>query len=313
MRDFPSQTGPGGEPVSDPSSFTSSNANDVIQEEQNAIESSGQTLVPLANPADNTQLSQAMARYASGGLFGVDSGAVNAYVISSTGAFVPPSAYFDGMAISFFAGNGNTGASTFNAFGIGVKKILDEDDADLTGFEFDSGSRVDLLYSTAADGGSGAGVLRKAAEKRLLATIVDEKTSGSTGGTFTSGSWFTRTLNTIKGDDIGVSLSTSLVTLPAGDYEVFGRAPAFSVNQHKAKLYNATDAVDIIVGSSAYATAGNLGYSDSIISGSFTLATAKDVAIQHQCTITRASDGLGVPSSFGISEIYASLEIWKVE
>lgn len=132
MRNFPTQVGPGGEPVSDQSSFTSSNANDVIQEQQNAITSSGQVLIPLANPADNTQLSKAMARYASGGIWGVESGAANAYVISGTGSFAMPGAYFDGMCIHFRAANASTGPSTINAFAIGVVDLVAQDGSALS-------------------------------------------------------------------------------------------------------------------------------------------------------------------------------------
>lgn len=150
MRNYPAQVGPGGEPVSDTASFTSSNANDVIQEEQNAITSSGQTLIPLANPADNTQLSQAMARYASGGIWGVESGAANAYVVSATGTFTAPDAYFDGMEIRFRAGNNNTIASTVNAFGIGVVDLVQEDGSALSADFITTSVDTIARYSTSA-------------------------------------------------------------------------------------------------------------------------------------------------------------------
>ena len=166
MRNFPPQTGPVGEPVSDTGSLTSSNANDAIQEEQNAITSSGQTLVALIDPPDNTQLSQALARYASGGTFGVDSGAADAYIISSTGAFVPPDAYFDGMKVEFYVVNNSAGAAaTVNAFGIGVVGLVKEDGTSLTsGYLttviitkaiFDSGAGKFFVVSSAGSGAAG--------------------------------------------------------------------------------------------------------------------------------------------------------------
>lgn len=148
MRNFPAQVGPGGEPVSDSTSFTSSNANDVIQEHQNAVLSSGQTLIPIANPADNTQVSQAMARYASGGTFGVDSGAANAYVVSATGTFTLPDAYFDGMIVRFRAGNANTGGSTINAFGIGVVDLVAQDGSALTAGTITTGEDTVARYDS---------------------------------------------------------------------------------------------------------------------------------------------------------------------
>ena len=165
MRNFPAQVGPGGEPVSDQASLTSSNANDIIQEEQNAIASSGQTLIPIGDPADNTQLSQAMSRYASGGIFGVDSGAADAYVISATGSFTPPDAYFDGMIINFRAGNDNTTASTVNAFGIGVVDLVQENGSALSANFIttlvDTTARYDLAsgdFFVVSAAGSGGGV-----------------------------------------------------------------------------------------------------------------------------------------------------------
>jgi len=101
MRDFPAQTGPVGEPVSDQSSLTSSNANDVIQETQNSITDSGQTLIGLASTADNTQLSQALSRNAAVATFYADSGAADAYVLSTLGSFKAPSVYLDGQEINF--------------------------------------------------------------------------------------------------------------------------------------------------------------------------------------------------------------------
>ena len=127
MRDFPTQVGPVGEPVSDSASLTSSNANDIIKEIQGSISSSGQTLIPVIDPADDTQLSEAIARYGAGGAsYGVDSGAADAYVITLTGTFQPPTAYFDGMVIAFRAANASTGASTINAFGLGVIDLKTE-------------------------------------------------------------------------------------------------------------------------------------------------------------------------------------------
>ncbi|MBK9322713.1 MAG: hypothetical protein IPM97_07165 [Bdellovibrionaceae bacterium] len=73
--------------------------------------------------------------------------------------------------------------------------------------------------------------------------IVDEKPANTAGGTFTSGSWQTRTLNTTRFNTIpGASLASNQITLPAGTYYVRAVAPTGepSVWEHKAILYNVT-------------------------------------------------------------------------
>lgn len=151
MRNFPAQVGPGGEPVSDSGSFTSSNANDVIQEEQNTITDSGQTLIPIANPADNTQLSEAVSRNAAAATFYVDSGAANVYVLTALGSFKAPSAYLDGQVVRWVADNANTTASTINSGAVGVKDLTFEDGTALAGGEVSTVNTNVARYDLAND------------------------------------------------------------------------------------------------------------------------------------------------------------------
>ena len=60
-------------------------------------------------------------------------------------------------------------------------------------------------------------------QKTKLLHMRDEKANGTQGGTFTSGSWYTRDLNTVVTNEInGASLSSNQFTLPAGDYVTLG-------------------------------------------------------------------------------------------
>ena len=79
--------------------------------------------------------------------------------------------------------------------------------------------------------------------------LSDTKTAGTDGGTFTSGAWYTRTLNT-EDVDTGnhCSLTSNQFTLDAGTYRIKARSAAYDVNAHIAKLYNITDAADEIIG-----------------------------------------------------------------
>lgn len=84
--------------------------------------------------------------------------------------------------------------------------------------------------------------------------VVDEKAAGTDGGNSTSGSWMTRTLNTVKFNTIsGASLSRNQVTLPAGTYKITASAPVYQALQHIIRVYNVTDSATAISGLSDYA------------------------------------------------------------
>lgn len=151
-----------------------------------------------------------------------------------------------------------------------------------------------------------------------IATISDVKATATAGGTFTSGAWQTRTLNTlVDGTGIVTSLASNQFTLPAGTYYVDAQAPAYIVNFHKAKLRNITDSTDVLLGTSSSsdgsASAGNGQTTLSIIQGEIVLSSPKVFEIQHQCTLTRATDGFGAVAGFSVSETYTTVKITKVK
>lgn len=145
--------------------------------------------------------------------------------------------------------------------------------------------------------------------------IVDQKASGTDGGTFTSGAWRTRDLNTTRGTNsiTGSSLSSNQIILPSGTYRIFARCPALQSNNHKTKLRNISDSTDTLIGSSSYANNTTTVSNDSIINGVFTIASQKTFEIQHICTNTTSGNGFGAAnSSFAVSEIYTTVELWKL-
>lgn len=148
--------------------------------------------------------------------------------------------------------------------------------------------------------------------KEKHAWLREEQTSGTTGGTFTSGAWRTRTLNTETDPDGIVTLSANQFTLQAGTYWIHARCPAYQVARHQAKLYNVTDASDEIIGSSAYTNSlANYATTDSVILGRFAIAGAKTFEIQHRASSSVATFGFGNPASFGVVEVYTDVRIWK--
>ena len=146
------------------------------------------------------------------------------------------------------------------------------------------------------------------------AYIKDVKSSGTSGGTFTSGAWRTRDLNTLEGDTEFVSLSANQIILAPGKYEIEASVSAYRVNLHKAKIRNITDSTDDIIGSNKYSTnvPADSDLSHSEVIGTINITSSKTFEIQHRSSATRSNDGFGVASSFGVDEIYTTIKIKKV-
>lgn len=176
--------------------------------------------------------------------------------------------------------------------------------------------------NTVATASSGATVWQKLTASHLTGTgnpfgaqllhVQDEQTSGTNGASILTGSWFKRTLNTVKTNEIsGASLASSVITLPAGTYHVSARGPAYSSSRHQIRLRNTTDSTDLALGSTAYTQGGGPStstYSDSIIEQRFTLSGTKTIELQHR--VAEGAD-LGIAASWG-TEIYAQVWIWKI-
>ncbi len=146
----------------------------------------------------------------------------------------------------------------------------------------------------------------------------DEKAAGTAGGSSIAGTQ-TRTLNTIATNEIaGASLAANEVTLPAGNYLIYARAPAFTVGRHRLTLRDVTNALDLIQGSSAFANngtpQGEQEPTESVIWGKITLSASADLRLDHYTSAVQASNGVGVEVSDGTNpEVYAEILIWKTD
>lgn len=140
--------------------------------------------------------------------------------------------------------------------------------------------------------------------------IRDEKASGTDGGTFTTGAWRTRDLNTeVVDTGNNASVAANQITLAAGTYRFRVQAPAFRVAQHQVKLVNITDTIAYI-GTSAFTTGVDVTTS-SWVEGRFTIAAPKVFEVQHQSSQTRATDGFGAATGFAVNCVYTEIELWK--
>lgn len=145
-----------------------------------------------------------------------------------------------------------------------------------------------------------------------ISIFEDQKASGTVGGTFTAGSWQTRTLNTSFNGIAGVSLTSNQITLPAGSYNIIAKATANGVELHKLKLRNITDSNDSLNGLNNNTTLSDDVSTVATCSGVIVITSSKVFEVQHYCSSTRASIGFGNPCSFGVNEVYCQIFIQKI-
>lgn len=146
-----------------------------------------------------------------------------------------------------------------------------------------------------------------------LAHICDEKPAGTTGGTFTTGVWNIRALNTVKADNIGVTLAADTITMPAGNYfcDIYVPAAGQGINGpqpggHRAVLYDADNNVELLYSVSGHNDPDNYKQYDARIRGQFTLAVTTDLQIRHKNVgQTVNNEGFGMCSDIdGLPERY---------
>tara|TARA_R100000005_G_C4932897_1_gene160997 strand:- start:257 stop:772 length:516 start_codon:yes stop_codon:yes gene_type:complete len=154
-------------------------------------------------------------------------------------------------------------------------------------------------------------VLRRGIES--YAIICDEKSDGNHAGTFTSGSWLGRDLNTtITDPDNIVSVSSNRFTLQAGNYIVHVSAPAIEVNRHQIRLNDVTNSTVKEYGSNEYSNNAN-GYATtrSMLETRLIVTASTTYEIEHRCHTTRNSFGFGIDTGFGGVNIYTIVKIFK--
>jgi len=157
----------------------------------------------------------------------------------------------------------------------------------------------------AASGGGGSST--------TVLHVQDQKTNGTNAGTISGGSWVARILNTVVKNDItGASLASNKVTLPAGTYYFEGTAPAQKCGQHRLKIVNTTDSTDVVVGGNVRAATSVGNVQNASVAGWVTTTATKDFNMQHRSNSSASTTGLGQAASFGATEVYADLRVWKV-
>ena len=135
-------------------------------------------------------------------------------------------------------------------------------------------------------------------------------------GTFTSGETLAVGANANVMTGTTQPADTNSFLLKAGTYDISGNAPAWYSHSHKTRIYDATGAATLVIGTSAYSdnstSTPRADQTDSFFAGAFTLSVESEVRLEHRCGSTKATIGYGTASSFSINEIYAQICLHKI-
>lgn len=140
--------------------------------------------------------------------------------------------------------------------------------------------------------------------------------SGTDSGATTGAAWNTLPLNT-EVQDAGnyCTLSSNQFALLAGTYEFFDTSiRSFGCNQVNYRVRNISDSADVS-GLACLGSYGDAAIGVEIagkISGRFTLAATKTLAIQAYFTTARSAFGWGLPASAGTVECYGAVGLRRL-
>ena len=143
--------------------------------------------------------------------------------------------------------------------------------------------------------------------KTRVASVKDIKGNRVAGGQITANTWTTRDLNTISDpSNIGISVSTNVITIPAGTYRIKWRAPGWRIYTYQTKLEYSTSStfasgVTKVIGSSEFCSstsAPSATFSEGV-APSLTFSETTYVRIRQWAGVTGPTgvlNGLGVAS-----------------
>lgn len=175
-------------------SYTANEFNNGSNTElQNVVADTNQTF----STPNQKQLIQGIGRIAACAFTYTDSGAANAYVLTPLNTQFTISTLTNGMIVGFNPTNTNTGASTVNVAGLGIRNIVDTTGAAINANDLKAGEFSLLLYSQSADNFT---LLPLSGNAPSFAELAENSSSSEAGDNLVG----------YKGFDNGTSLSETV-------------------------------------------------------------------------------------------------------
>jgi len=132
----------------------------------------------------------------------------------------------------------------------------------------------------------------------------------STTFTMTSGSFLTTSINTVLTNEItGATLSSNIISLPAGTYYTHSMVNFYRTNGSVARLYNSTDSTVLVNGLNVHSWEDPQDATSPVsnVIGRFTLSGTKNVVLQY--FVARGNNQVGGVSS---PDYNNAVQIWKI-
>jgi hypothetical protein len=145
---FKNESSPG---LFDGTPFEKAWVDDIQAMLQGLIKAANITINNTVDTVQASQILEALTHYVTRGDFFVDSGAADAYVLAPLTNNYDIDSYQDGMRTRFIPDNTNTGASTVNISGVGVKNIKTPAGGNPIAGDIPAGIAVTLVYDLAND------------------------------------------------------------------------------------------------------------------------------------------------------------------
>jgi len=149
-------------------------------------------------------------------------------------------------------------------------------------------------------------------------TFTHEVASGNDGGAPTTGAWTKRTLNTTY-NPLNVnwaSVSSSVITLTPGTYDIVGYALHHRADNVKIRLQNTTDASTTLVGSNGEVNGASVTQVSVPIQGVFSITATKSMEFQYFVTTDGdggGGRGLGIQAAVAsTNEVYAGVTLRRI-
>ena len=140
------------------------------------------------------------------------------------------------------------------------------------------------------------------------AIVYDQKSAGSNGGTFTSGTWRQRDLNTkIDPSNLITITSNAVTVIEPGLYFIRAIAPAQGVGGHVCRLTK--NNAELQVGTQCYTGGSSQGQGESVAVTVAQLAAGDVIRLEHQCRNTYATYGFGVGDINTVNTVVAIFSI----